>query len=318
MRTFKPGGFAIVAPVALAMLAGCSGAQTASTPIGYGQIPATRPARGLPVITPPNGAAPGGLYVAEQGDYVTYEYALPNKMNNPPKCSDSLPNYGAAGIGVNAKRVLYITMYTMNEILTFGPNCGAAGPTLNDPNGGPVDVAFDNTKNIVYVDEQSTGGIAVYENGATSPTRMLSNPENQLSGGIAVDGHGNVFQSDFNNNIIEYPGGHQKRSKVLGLTGLGLPTGLEFDRKGDLIVVDDSNGILVYAPPLVGAPKKVVTPLGGCGYGKLDTKNRNLYVTDILSGAIDVYAYPSLKYKYTISSRVGLVSGVAVDPPAPN
>jgi hypothetical protein len=98
-------------------------------------------------------------------------------------------------------------MYTLNEILTFGSNCGAAGPTLNDPNGQPVDVAFDNAKDIVYVDNES-GDIAVYENGATSPTRTLSNPENQQAQGVAVDAHGNLFQTDFNNNIIEYPGGH--------------------------------------------------------------------------------------------------------------
>lgn len=270
---------------------------------------------------------PGGLYVAQEGDYATYEYHLPNKLNKPPKCSDTLPNYGASGIGVDAKRVLYIPLFTTKTILTFKPNCGHAGPTLNDPNGEPIDVAFDNTKNIVYVDDYSTNRIDVYENGATSPTRTLSNPAVNITEGIGVDAQGDVFQSSFGSvtpSIVEYPKGHQKNSKVLGLTGLSSPVGLEFDLKGNLIVIDEGiystpPEILIYAPPFKGAPKKTIVPQDGSAYGKLDAANRKLYVSDIGHHSVDVYAYPSLKFKYTISNGLGgLTSGVAVDPPAPN
>lgn len=336
---------ALAACAVLAILAACSGGNSPMAPTPLGYTPASRPdaaqgavqdGRTQSQLTPfgqsmppsaadaPVGARfsakkPGGLYVAQQGDYATYEYHLPNKLNKPPKCSDTLSNYGASGIGVNAKRVLYIPLLTTKTILTFKPNCGHAGPTLNDPNGEPVDVAFDNTNNIVYVDDYSTNRVDVYENGATSPTRALSNPAVNTTEGIGVDAQGDVFQSSFNSNIVEYPRGHEKGNKVLPLTGLTLPVGLEFDLKGNLIVIDEANGILVYAPPLTGAPKKVVTPQGNSVFGKLDAKNRKLYVSDSHSSAVDVYAYPSLKYKYAISNGLGrLTSGVAVDPPAPN
>jgi hypothetical protein len=301
---------ALAAPVALAMLAGCSGGSQMPP------APLVNPALRQSIL---RSAAPGSLYVAQQGDTATYEFVLPNKQNEPPNCSDPLPNYGATGIGVNAQHVLYIPLLTAQTILTFQPNCGAAGPTLNDPNGEPVDVAFDNANNIVYVDDYSANRVDVYENGATSPTRTLSNPAVYATEGIAVDRHGSVFQSSLTPNIVEFPKGLQKNSKVLGLTGLSFPIGLEFDRKGNLIVIDEVNGILVYAPPLRGAPKKIIIPQDGSAYGKLDAANRNLYVSDLGHHAVDVYAYPSLKYKYTISNGLGrLVTGVAVDPPAPN
>jgi hypothetical protein len=325
---------ALAASAALILLAACSGANSpaAPTPLGYtptsaqvaGQAGQIRPAPAAEASVGARFSArkPGGLYVAQQGDYAAYEFALPNKLNDPPKCSITLPNYGADGIGVNAKRILYVPMLTTNTILTFKPSCGAAGPTLNDPSGQPIDVAFDNTNNIVYVDDYSTNHIDVYEGGATSPTRTLSNPAVNTTEGIAVDAQGDVFQSSFGSvtpSIVEYPGGQQTGNKVLPITGLSLPAGLEFDRKGNLIVIDEANGILIYAPPLNGAPKKTITPQGGATYGALDAANRHLYVTDISQHSVDVYAYPSVKYKYTITNGLGrLVSGVAVDPPAPN
>lgn len=169
---------------------------------------------------------PGGLYVAQVQAHSVNEYALPDNKNGPPKCKDILPAYGVYGIGVNARHVLYVplvgTFGQPHKILTFGPNCGKAGPTLDDPNGSPIDVAFDNTNDTVYVADIDTRGIDVYEKGATSPTRTLHNDQLVSSPGVAVDSHGNVFQSGHDSaNIVEYFGGKQQGNKILPLTGGG-------------------------------------------------------------------------------------------------
>ncbi|MBC5827193.1 MAG: hypothetical protein GIW99_05855 [Candidatus Eremiobacteraeota bacterium] len=329
----------------VAMLAGCSGAgqQGLAVP-GQTQSQQAVPSRGVPAaisaadVRPPaadllGGAGQdvtrvaGGLYVGQINPLFVNEYALPDKKNGPPKCKDSLSGkFAFYGIGVNAQHELYVPVNDGHTILTFAPNCGAAGPTLSDPNGQPVDVAFDNTNGTVYVADSSTGGIDVYENGATSPTRTLYNPQcpngtcGSVNTGVAVDSFGNVFEANY--NIVEYPRGHQKGSKVLPLNGLGgtpIPTGLELDLKGNLLVMDN-NSILIYTPPFKGYPKNMIPVNTGAYYGKLDAANSNLYVSEDgqHGGVVSVFAYPLGKYEYSISNGQTAVYGVAVDPPAPN
>lgn len=352
MRIPRSLGFALSALAAVAMLAGCSGA--VQTPLVPNQTQsqqsvarqsmnaAASAASTLAVIRSPgadlsvspdqNGAMPsGGLYVAEAGARsvpVIREYALPDIKNGPPKCKDILSSSGVYGIGVNARRVLYVpligTYGKPHKILTFGPYCGASGPTLIDPYT-PIDVAFDNTaNNTVYVADVDTSGIDVYEKGATSPTRTLSNSALRHAVGVAVDGSGNVFQTGVDtSNIAEYPRGQQQGSRVLGVTGLDRPGGLEFDVKGNLIVIDSYSGILVYAPPFNGPPIRTIRTKGSPLYGKLDFANRNLYVSDSSFGEnhpVDVYAYPSGTFEYSITNGLTKYgsTGVAVDPASPN
>lgn len=266
----------------------------------------------------------GSLY-AKQGATLVNEYALPNVGNQPPTCKDTVPSdYYASGIGVNAQHVLYVSRPYYRTIRTFRPRCGGAGPTLSDPNGFPADVAFDNTKNnTVYVADDTSGGIDVYDKGALSPTRTLTNSACVNSAGVAVDRFGNVFQScRTNNKIIAYPGGRRAGSNVLGITGLSDPRGLEFDLNNNLIVFNETSGILVYAPPYKGAPKRRIGVQGGAPYGKLDATNRNLYVDDNANGnrAVAIYAYPSGTYEYRITNVVKRDNGygIAIDPPSPN
>ena len=129
--------------------------------------------------------------------------------------------------------------------------------------------------------------------------------------GVAVDGAGNVFESGAPTaNIAEYPKGHQTGNKILGVTGLLSPEGLEFDVKGNLIVFDLFAGILIYAPPYKGAPTHTITPKGKPVYGKLDKANRNLYVSNNSNGSADAYAYPSGNFEYSITNGLSASKGV--------
>ncbi len=351
MRIPRSLGFALSASATVAMLAGCSGVgqQTPSVPdqtqsqqsVARQGVNAAMPAAStLANISPPDAdlsvgagqnsaTVPGGLYVAQGAARtapVIREYALPDNKNGPPKCKDILPTSGVFGIGVNARHVLYVPVATFgkpSKILTFGPNCGKAGRTLDGLNDTVIDVAFDNTNDTVYV-ATDTGSIDVYEKEATLPTRTLHNDQLVSSPGVAVDSHGNVFQSGHKSaNVVEYFQGKQQGNKVLPLTGLNRPYGLEFDVKGNLIVIDDSSGILVYAAPFNGPPIHTIRTKGSPVYGKLDFANRNLYVSDSSFGEnhpVDVYAYPSGTFEYSITNGLTkyFSTGIAVDPASPN
>ncbi|MEO6991117.1 MAG: SBBP repeat-containing protein [Candidatus Baltobacteraceae bacterium] len=337
----------LTAAAAFSVLVGCAGNQQTMPLAGpqtphesfaqQGMRPPPLAASLMSVISPPaadlvigagqdNATAAGGLYVAQYKINLVNEYALPDTKNDPPKCVDAVPGPEGYvnGVGVNAQHVLYVPGFYAGkaQVLTFAANCGSAGPTLNDPNGFTVDVAFDNAKGTVYVADPSTNGIDAYAKGATSPTRTLSSSVIQRPYGVAVDRVGNVFLSGTtSSNVVEFPKGHQKGSRVLGLTGLKFPVGLEFDLKNNLIVIDDSAGILIYAPPYSGAPNHTFATKGTADYGKLDAANHNFYVNNLSNGSADVYAYPSGKYRYSITNGLSVnntVTGIAVDPPSPN
>lgn len=327
MRIPHSLGLALSASAAVAVLAACSGAGQQSLSLPMQSQSQQSVLRGSMITADPVADASttvaGGLYVAQMTENFVREYTLPNKGNMAPRCTDTFAQTDVNGIGVNAKRVLYVPDGGARKILTFAPNCGAAGPTLIASHGRPTDVAFDNTaNNTVYVADSSTNCIDVYDKGATLPTRTLCNAAIKGSLGDAVDAQGNVYQSGVSSaNIARYLKGQQTGSTILGLTGLKNPVGLEFDTKGNLIVIDSSNGILIYAPPYKGAPTKRISTKGSSFYGKLDAANLNLYVGDFTFGSADVYSYPSGTFEYSITNGLNLnngITGVAVDPPSAN
>jgi len=125
-----------------------------------------------------------------------------------------------------------------------------------------------------------------------------------------------VIQAGYDSQkIVEYPKGRQMGSKVLNVTGLRGPVGITFDLKSNLVVSDYYAGILIYAPPYTGAPMHIIVPKGGPQYAKLDAANHLLYNNDYYNKEIDVYAYPSGTYKYSITNSVpSNPSEVAVGP----
>jgi hypothetical protein len=318
MRTVHTS-YALTAAAILTMVTGCSGGTVPNAPPTLGQAPADARSIGifLPNLAQRDAREPGGLYVAQFGTGFVTEYPIPAKGAHP-RCSDSLPAGGINGIAVDSHRMLYVP-YNLNsthDVVTFGPDCGASGPTLVDPNGEVGDVAVDNKRNAVYVSNANTGNIEVYKNGATLPTGELSNSQYHGSGfGVAVDRYGNVFNSG--GTIVEFPHGHNKGSKALALSGLTGPLGLSFDSSNNLLVTNEYN-IVIYAPPYTGAPKQTITTNPFCLYSAVDAQNKNLYVSEQTNNAVDVYTYPSGAFEYSITSGIQphAVSGVALDRPS--
>jgi hypothetical protein len=310
--------YILTAAALLIPLAGCSssGSRGDLTPTGGLSSLETQPGAAFRAAQG-DAKAPGGLYIGEFDAGTVAEYSVPDKKNLGPRCSDIPDRYsGVAGIAVDAHRLLYVP-YNDNathDVATFGPNCGTRGPTLVDPYGDVGSVAIDNKKNTVYVGNENTGNIEVYANGATTPTGEL-NLYHGSGFGLAVNGSGDVFDSG--NPIIEFPHGQNNRGKQLSLSGLQGPIGLSFDRDDNLLVSNEYN-IAIYAPPYNGAPKQTITTQPFCLYSAVDAKNEHLYVSEQTNNAVDVYAYPSGKFEYSITAGIQSrsVDGVALDPPS--
>ena len=237
-------------------------------------------------------------------------------------CVNSVPptSYVWGGIGVNAAHVLYVPVFSLHEIFTFSANCGPAGPTLSDPAGGPIDVAFDNKLGIVYVSD-GNGCVEVYEDGATLPTRKLCESGFTGAYSVAVRG-GDVYATVFKlcddqiyecSYLVRYPHGRQKGARVLPLTEEYFDTtvGITFDLKGNLLAFSYLGEVMVYPPPYQGTPGRWCTVEYNSEYGALDSNNRLLYTS--AGGGVAVFSYPSCKYKYFIAQQSQAGVGVAVD-----
>jgi hypothetical protein len=329
MRFPSPILAALSAAAVAALVAGCSAgsaiAPKPATPAGLGSIGQSGVKHYAVLSAIPKGfvikntrqnlkfvapnTIPGGLYVSAFTATAINEYKIPNKLNGAPKCTDG-PSSAPNGINVDSHRTLWDPDGGTRTIIPFAPNCGGAGTALSDPNGQPADVAFDGTK--MYVADVS-GAVDVFTSGVL--TGQLTNPAiTGSSFGVAVIQH-NVFLSSTANVIVEFAGGLEPGA-ALALTGTSVPGGITGDQHHNLIVTDLGNGFLVYAPPYSGAPIKTQAWVGASVYAHLDKTHEFLYAGDFANGSADVYTYPGLHYKYSVTN--GLiqsqdVEGVGVD-----
>jgi len=166
------------------------------------------------------------------------------------------------GATVDASGNLYVIDAGNNRILRYPTPFSQTGSLL------PVD--------LILGQKITSGGSANQGQSAPSRTTLaLAGSSGALRAGIAFDTSGNLWVSDpGNNRVLRYPPsalasgapydpaadlvlGHSDFTTVALPTTLDptqknyllQPSGLAFDPKGRLFVVDDANRVLVYAPP---------------------------------------------------------------------
>jgi hypothetical protein len=350
MRIPPRFGYFVRCTGALSILAGCSGG-SGSTPSG---LPAANPgaagqtiahsARRLAkrsdaarsVVSAPSSAlmfgdpdvmdakAPrSGVYVGLFNANSANLYALPDAKNVAPVCKISIP--AVNGLGTDSRGVTWIpgVPNDTDEVLSYAMNtCTAGKVTLTNPGGQPSGIAFA-TNGIMYVlnitTPKGTGSIAVYPNGAISPSFHLTPPGIVGYGlGIATDSKNNVYvayQGGKGGEIAVFAGG-KGAGKVLQNSADTL-VGLTLDGKQNLLAANESATVVdVFQPPYTGSPTTILQK-GEPIDLKLDAANKNLYVGDYSKGTLDVFSYPDGTYKYSISKGVlqgDDVEGVSVDP----
>lgn len=273
----------------------------------------------------------GQMFVAAynpSGATPVNDYNADNKQNKTDICQITSVGEGINAIGVDASGELWIPqgldVKTGNaDVVSFAPNCGAAGKTLTDNKGQPAGIAFapDGTRymNNIVGPSSTAGNIAVYPAGKLKPTRFLTNANIFFANGVGVDSKGNVYVSFFSSTsatgVLKFKDG-QMPGTILGKIKNGSPGAITFDKSDNLIITDDSAvTINVYAPPYDKAPKTY--PLKGhspqCSLNKAQT---NLACGDKTNTTVDVFGYPSGSYLYSFSKGLtATVIGIAQDPP---
>ncbi|MCV7196442.1 serine/threonine-protein kinase PknD [Mycobacterium angelicum] len=142
----------------------------------------------------------------------------------------------------------------------------------------PGGVALDDS-GTVYITNQTMYGrvVALPANSSTpvvKPFNGLYEPQ-----GLAVDGSGKIYVSDFNNRVVALAPGSNNQT-VLPFDGLNYPEGVAVDAQGNVYVADRGNDRVVKLAP--GANAQTVLPFNGLKNpdGVAVDTDGNVYVTD--------------------------------------
>ena len=217
---------------------------------------------------------------------------------------------------------LYVIDLGSNRLLKIAPSGAATvvttpGVSLSSPNA----VTLDGEGNL-YI---ANGIGRVVEVNAAGVASVLNNNDLTVGDiGIAVDGSGNVYTADNENNrIVEYPGGGP--AKVVSISGetLSGPAGVAIDGSGNLFIADANNNRVVEISPggaasvvnlgslTLSDPRAITLDASGNLYVSDSGNNRMVEIPAPSSGnpAIVLSTGPSL----TLSAPVGAaVSGAGV------
>ncbi len=214
--------------------------------------------------------------------------------------------------GLVAGKPLYVANVDNYSVTVYAPGAsGNATPTatiaggntgLNQPGG----VALDGAGNIYVANELgfSSNSITVYAAGASgnaTPTATIAGGNTGLSvpNGIAVDGAGRIYVTNFgNSSITVYAAGASGNATPTatiagGNTGLSAPFGIALDGAGNIYVASASfHSIVVYAAGANGNATPTATIAVGTGspFGIALDGAGNIYVTNRDNNTITVYA----------------------------
>ena len=290
--------FAMLAMAALA--AGCAQSMGAvpagsamvapSAPLGSAAAPAARARTGV-FVTEANGSSDG----------MVFGYKPQDKTNQPPSCTIGSQNFDHSQIAADSSGNLYLPNIETSVIGVYAPNCGQLVRGITDPYGAPIDVTVRGSA-IYAVDYQH---VAVCSTSGCS-SALTDASIHQLET-AAVDSKGNVWASYYNQgfaiSLIVWPGGAMPGHVVTGYVNQNTPGDLMFDNSDTLVSIQTLfTHAYVYRCSAAAATctnLRTVSLRGGSLFGALNAKNTDMQITDYANGAVDVYAYPSLKYEYS-------------------
>jgi sugar lactone lactonase YvrE len=253
---------------------------------GSGNLYVAEPANNRVLAYPAGGTTATAVY-GQGGDFTTNRYYLmdASHLNSPSGIAvDGGNNLYVAD--TDNKRVLYYPSGSATPTHVYGQ--GGDFTTNTDNKGGvsadslswPSGVAVDSGGNL-YVADSNNNRVLYYPSGNTTATRVYgqggdftTNTENMggvsanslsYPSGVAVDGSGNLYVADSNNNrVLYYPSGSTTATRVYGQGGsfttntenkggisansLSNPYGVAVDGSGNLYVADYYNERVLYYP----------------------------------------------------------------------
>ncbi|CAF3327048.1 unnamed protein product [Rotaria socialis] len=168
------------------------------------------------------------------------------------------------GLAMNEKRYLYVSDWKMDEVRRYqlGENIGTLVAGGNGKGGGLNQLnephyPFVGRDHSVYVSDYNNQRVMKWNKGAKEGIVVAGGQgggsaltQLSLPYGIFVDTLGTLYTADcYNNRVMRWTLGENKQGTVIvggngygaGANQLGIPTGLSFDRRGNLYVVDNNN-----------------------------------------------------------------------------
>lgn len=215
------------------------------------------------------------------------------------------------GMTVDANRYLYVTNYSLNEILVFPPDSNGDAAPVRVISGGTTQLAGTrgvavDSAGYIFATNYSTNAITVYAPGAAgdvAPVRVISGASTQLSGPYDIDiMKGTLYVANLlGNSVTEYDAttvGDQVplRAIVGATTGLGSPMGVGVDEFGNVYAGNwNTSTVTVYGPSANGdsAPVRVITgpSTGISGPGGLTVDDAGtIFVSNASAGTMTSYA----------------------------
>jgi streptogramin lyase len=266
----------LVTAAALALLAGCSGAQQVAPSPASGvqslsrHSAASGPAHrylGAFALTParlaqlrssgikvPHVAAPSAhrtkwghtLFVADYIGNVVQQFDPKPGGQVLATISDVV---GPQGMDADSHGNLYVTSQGTAAVNVYTPGTYTASTILNEGNGqAPASVAVC-PNGTVYVSNTyansgfDLGSIEIFAHGATSPTGTIADSNIYFSFFVACDAHGNVWydflDTNFVTGVAEYVPSTQAITEF-GNLGIAFPGGIRAIERGRLSINDQS------------------------------------------------------------------------------
>jgi len=295
-------------------VAGCSSGPHVVLPAGSAVVPAAKRIGWLS----PNAKHGGQLYVADQPNQ---RVAIFSQSTGAPAGQITDAIAGPDGLYIDPSGTLYVCNFGAGTVTEYPKGQTVHSKTLTGTIGPKYVVA--GSDGTVYVSDFGSGShsnLYEYANGSTTPTTTI--PFATFPAGVALSAHNKLYvaYSDPTNNDIEVlkfaPG--STKGKNLGIhIKYDNPGGLAFDKKGDLLLDDQSlPGVDVF-PPGATQPSQQIKGFSLAYQIALNHKDTSLFVSDPFGPSVEEVAYPSGTPIRSFSSGLSGAYGVATSPDSP-
>ena len=311
MRNATSIGYALGTTAAIALIAGCSGANSQIAPTGssnsvQSSVVRTRGSSLRPLV-----------YVA---DYPNNAITVFDRNASVVgKITNGL--YHPVGILVDGSHNIWVVNEHFSNVVEFTRGGTTPIKTLDDSVELPVDVTIC-PNGTIYVSNFDTlnsdsGNISVYANGSTSPTGSLSYPGEYYNYYLTCDANNNVFTTMYivaTGIVVEYPGGRQSAATRLPIY-LGLPGGIKIDQAGNLLVGDQAaHRVTEYTEAGVPTGNSITTGSDDWHDIAVTPNGQVVLGADTTARVGDAVLFPGGTHLRTYKNHFRRPSGVAFDP----
>ena len=237
-----------------------------------------------------------------------------------------------AGLATDAAQNLYVANTGISNVIVYGKPYTAIKLTLNDAGENTEDVAVDRAGLVGVTNYLTTslepGSVSLFARNATSPCKVLRDPNWVYFYNDAFDASGNLFfdgQTASGTTLVGEVSGGCAATAITTLhvgNSISSPGGVQVSH-GSILIGDVAQlAIYAYAPPeggSLGSPTAITTLAGAVVpvTFAMEENGKHVRTADLAANTLYavLYTYPAGAYVSKLADHVW-ASGVAVYPPS--